>query len=175
MICFDWPYNSIHVTYRTNYHKFQICNFRLFIPSLSGLLFEIKATLHHLTPTTTTLPSPRPSPHTYSHAAGAPVSAVPNSSPLAANATNPKQALTFPPGTSRSLIPSISANTCHGVVPFFAGHAKKPVDPKPVKLKTPRALSVPGAKANPSVVPLLVKGWPSAWARVKVRAPVGRT
>lgn len=149
-----------------------ICNLKPFIPSpLSELPLEFKPSHNsHDNPT----PHP-PSPHTYSHAAGAPVSAVPNSSPLAAKATNPKQALTFPPGTSRSLIPSTSANTCHGVVPFFAGQAKKPVEPSPVKLKTPSALSVPGAKANPVVVPLFVSGWPSAWARVKVRAPVGRT
>ena len=66
-------------------------------------------------------------------------------------------------------------STYHGADPFSAGQARKPVEFRPVKLKTPRALSEPGVKEKPVVVPLFSKGWPSAWARVKVRAPVGRT
>ena len=66
-------------------------------------------------------------------------------------------------------------STYHGAPLLVAGQAKKPVEFRPVKLKTPRALSEPGTKEKPVVVPLFSRGWPSAWARVKVRAPVGRT
>ena len=59
-------------------------------------------------------------------------------------------------------MPSTSANICHGVVPFLAGQAKKPVEPRPENRNTPSVLAVPGVKAKPVVVPLFSSGWPSA-------------